>query len=93
MAGMAPATVFVGLFGQDDFINETAVSPQWTWNPGHGDAAQPLLQAFDQRHKIPDRENMVFHERAKGLCPVHLAVNGMTQQGFPQGMKCRTKSI
>jgi len=39
--------------------------PRWSWNPRHGGATQPLLQDLNQRHEVPDRKNMVLHERAK----------------------------
>ena len=56
--------VDIGFFAADDFIDQEAHLGITDGHPWNGYASQVTLQPLQQRHEIPDRENMRTHEHA-----------------------------
>jgi hypothetical protein len=54
-------------------------------NHGTFCARQVLLQPLQERHEIPDGEDMIFHESPQILDGSDLRVNGVVQQPRAKG--------
>jgi hypothetical protein len=59
------AFVEVGLFAEDDLVDEAAAFGEGRWEPGRGGAGELRLQGFEQGHEIPDGEDVRLHEEAQ----------------------------
>ena len=75
----------VALFGQDDLIDQPSPLGRLARQPRNRDGTKPALQGFEQRHEVPDREDVVLHERAQCRGPFEILVERMFQQRLPQG--------
>jgi hypothetical protein len=70
MAGVAAAGGDVALLGEDQLVDEAAVCGVAARGPGHRDAGHLALQRLEQRHEVPDGDDVVFHEDAHGFAVV-----------------------
>ena len=84
MAGDPPSAIIVGFLGKHDLIDKAACLRISGDHPRHADAAKSLLQYFQQRHEIPHSENVVFHEESQHIEAIHLPVDAVVEQNFPQ---------
>jgi hypothetical protein len=87
MARKATLSVIVRLFGEDDFVDQSTGLWVDGGHPRDIDAADPPLKCLKQRHEIPNREDVKFHEPPQRIDPVDLGVKGVIQQSFPKGFE------
>jgi hypothetical protein len=71
---MSARWILIALFAQDDFVDEKA-----QFGGSHGDprllgAGEVVLEVFEERHKIPNRVYMVFHEALEFFLAVDFVV-------------------
>jgi hypothetical protein len=60
------ATVeLVGLFAEDDLVDEAAAFGKGFRNPRNRDAGELRLQGFEEGHEVPDSEDVRLHEEAE----------------------------
>jgi len=74
VADMSARWILIALFAQDDFVDEKA-----QFGGSHGDprrlgAGEVVLEVFKERHEIPDRVYMVFHEALEFFLAVDFVV-------------------
>ena len=75
----------IGLFADHDIIDQARGLCIIRREPGYFNARHVLLKPLQQRHEIPDRKNMVFHESPEIGDRTDVRVNRMVQ-------KLRTKA-
>jgi hypothetical protein len=73
VTGGSSIAVVIAFLAQDDLVNETATNRVTARDPGYIHAANSLLKGLEQRHEIPDSENMVLHEDSQSAQPPNLA--------------------
>ena len=70
----------IGLLADHDIIDQARGPCIVRREPRHSDARHVLLQPLQQRHEIPDREHMIFHEAPEIGGGNDLGIKGMVQQ-------------
>ena len=64
VTGWLALQVNIPFFFQHDFVDEPPRGGIGYGHPRHLYSSQVALQGFEQRHKIPDRKDMMPHETA-----------------------------
>ena len=83
VAPKSSSPILITLFREHNFIDQSAALQIGWRNPGNVDAADLALQALQQRHEVPDRKDMVFHEDLDGGQAINLVIQSMIQQSLP----------
>ena len=63
--GDGAAGVEVGLFAEDDLVDEAAGLGEDGGRPGNGGTGEPRLQGLEEGHEVPDGEDVRLHEEAE----------------------------
>ena len=79
------AFVEVGLFTEDDFVEEAAAGREAGGGPGDVGAGERALQALEEAHEVPDGEDMGLHKEAQVLDRADAAVERMRGQTLAEG--------
>ena len=88
-AGDIDAEVLRHGFAEDDLVNQTARRGIDRRRPGNVDTANLPLERLQERHEIPDRENVVLHERAECAHRVDPLIERMLEQSRPERIELR----
>ena len=87
MADIAAVGTDVGLLADHNVIDQARGLCIVRREPRHRDARHVLLKALQQRHEIPDRKDVIFHEAPEIGDGSDVRVNRMVQQRRTQAAK------
>ena len=90
MADEGAVRINIRLLPDHDVVDQTRRPGVVRREPRHVCARQVLLQPLQERHEIPDGEDMIFHESLQILDGSDLRVNGMVQQPRAKGIEAVT---
>ena len=62
MTNMSACWILIAFFAQDDLVDEEAQFGRAFGNPWRLGASEMVLEVFEERHEVPNRIDMVFHE-------------------------------
>ena len=80
MADIGAIRIDIRLLADHDVVDQAGGPRVFRREPRHFCARQVLLQPLQERHEIPDGEDMIFHESSQILDGSDLCVNGVVQQ-------------
>ena len=79
MADIGVIRIDIRFLADDDVVDQARSPGVVGWEPRHSCARQILLQPLQERHEIPDGEDMIFHESPQILDRIDLRVDGVLQ--------------
>ena len=74
-----------------NFIHQSASCKTGRRPPRHFDTRQRSLQRLQQRHEVPDRKHVVFHEDVQRLKRMQPLVQAVIDNRFAKWLERRTK--
>ena len=83
----------VGFFAADNFVDEESHFRISHRHPGKVHTSQVPLQTLEQRHEIPDGEDMGLEERANRSRSVHTLVDGVLEQTQAHRFRARVNKV
>ena len=84
MAGEAAVAILVALFAEHDLVDEPTSQSAAGGDPWNRDAAKLPLQCRQQRHEVPDGEDVMLHKGAERLRTADPLIEAMFEQAGPQ---------
>lgn len=89
VAGGFALSIEITFLAENDFVDEAASFSVPGGQPGDRDAGHFALERLEQRHEVPNREDVVLHETAQGIEAHESIVEGMSQEFASEGSQRR----
>jgi len=90
VADIGAVRIDIRLLADHDVVDQARSPGVVRREPWHICARQVSLQPLQERHEIPDGEDMIFHESPQIGDGSHLRVNGVVQQLRAKGVEAVT---
>ena len=87
MADISAVGTDIGLLANHDIIDQARGLGIVSRKPRHFDARHVLLKPLQQRHEIPDRKDVIFHESPEIGDRNEVRVNRVVEQRRAKGAK------
>jgi hypothetical protein len=82
VAGEPSTAVVVALLGENNLVDESAGLAVGRRDPGEAYARQLTLEGLQERHEVPDREDVVLHEDAEARGSLDRRIKRMAKQAI-----------